>query len=61
MRVVTGGDDQTVRIWDARSGEQLASFHDDTEPISTVTFSPDGREVLSASSGKQPLADPAPL
>src|SRR6185295_15934491 len=49
MRVVTASQDETARVWDAKTGKLL------TEPLRhegvfSARFSPDGRRVLTASS-----------
>ena len=41
--------DFTVRLWDAASGEELRQFVGHAGAVSAVSFSPDGRYLLSAS------------
>jgi WD40 repeat protein len=41
------GDD-TARLWEAESGNLLATFQGDA-PVLSAVFSPDGRQVLTAS------------
>lgn len=52
-RLVSGSDDKTLRIWDARSGrptsEPLAGHG---EAVNVVAFSPDGSLILSGSDDK---------
>jgi TPR repeat protein len=47
-RIVTASDDKTARIWDARTGAQLAvlSGHD---RINFAAYSPDGSRIVTAS------------
>src|SRR5262249_42796647 len=46
-RIVSGSDDQTVRVWDATSGELLACLRGHVGAVSCVTFGGDGRLVIS--------------
>ncbi|MET0342412.1 MAG: protein kinase [Polyangiales bacterium] len=46
-RLVTGGTDQTVRMWDARTGATLRIFEGARSSIEDVALSPDGRFVVS--------------
>jgi len=43
----TGGSDCTVRLWDARSGEEIRRFDGHHAPVRGVVFSPDGGFALS--------------
>ncbi len=47
--VVTASEDQTARVWEARTGEQLAVLSGHTGAVRDAVFSPDGRAVLTAS------------
>src|ERR1700733_461473 len=42
----------TVRVWDSKSGQVVASLEGHTDHINAITFSPDGRRVLTAFSDK---------
>jgi RNA polymerase sigma factor (sigma-70 family) len=44
-----GGVDHTIRVWEARSGRQLAHLVEHRGPIFGLAFSPDGRLLASAS------------
>jgi WD40 repeat protein len=47
LRLVTGGLDRAVRVWDVESGEsRLVGEHG--EEVQSVAFSPDGRMIVSA-------------
>ena len=50
-RVLTWSDDGTARLWDARSGEQIAMYRHDSAPntagIWLALLSPDGSKVLT--------------
>ena len=39
-RIVTASGDQTARVWDATSGEELAELHGHTNVVNTALFSP---------------------
>jgi len=44
-KIASGSMDNTVRIWDAGSGIQLMTMHT-TGTVFSVSFSPDGRQIL---------------
>ncbi len=46
--VISTGDDRTVRIWDARTGQLLQTFTGHTDGVLGVTCSPDGRQIATA-------------
>lgn len=48
-RIATSSDDNSVRLWDAATGVQLASFTGHKENVWAANFSPDGTRVVSAS------------
>ena len=50
-RIVSGGWDEVVRLWDAQTGEQLQVFKGKKGFINSVAVSPDGRYVLSGNGG----------
>lgn len=47
--IATGGDDATVKVWDARSGRLQRSLQGHTAPVSSLAFSPDDRLLASGS------------
>lgn len=47
-KIVTGGADRRVRVWNAATGENVATFPFDEGTLETVFFSPDGKSVASA-------------
>jgi WD40 repeat protein len=51
-RIASGSPDHTVRLWDAKTGQQIGQplHHDDT--VTTVAFSPDGTRIASGSADK---------
>jgi WD40 repeat protein len=48
-RLLTGGYDKALRLWDADTGKELRGFEGHTDAIQAVALSPDGKRVLSAS------------
>jgi len=51
--LATGGDDGTVRLWDAVSGNALATLGKHSDWVTCVLFTPDGRRVISGAKDKQ--------
>lgn len=51
--IVSGSTDKTVRIWDARTGQQLRTVTLPPHEIWAVAVSPDGRRIVWA--GRQPV------
>ena len=48
-RIVTGGQDGTLRMWDATTGAQLLALKGHTGRINSVAISPDGKFLISGS------------
>src|SRR5258708_947383 len=49
--VVSGSEDNTIRIWDAESGAAVGEpLTGHAEGVSSVAYSPDGRHIVSGSS-----------
>jgi mono/diheme cytochrome c family protein len=46
---LSGGNDQTVRLWDVVSGKELCRFEGHRDVVTAVAFSPDGRLAASGS------------
>ena len=46
-KVVSGSDDNTIRLWDLNSRSELASFKGGEYGVSSVAISPDGSKVVS--------------
>ncbi|MFM8893405.1 MAG: WD40 repeat domain-containing protein [Planctomycetia bacterium] len=47
--IVSGGADQSVRVWDAATGQQRSQMAGHTGPVLALAFSPDEAFVVSAS------------
>jgi len=50
--VLAGSGDQSARLWDATSGEQIRLFEGHTDVVNSVAVSPDGRFLLIGSEDK---------
>lgn len=48
-RLVSAGD-QTVKVWDAMSGQETLTLTGHTNGVLSVAFSPDGKRLASATS-----------
>jgi TIR domain/WD domain, G-beta repeat len=51
-RVVTASRDNTARIWDAESGNEIVVLKGHTDSVRTAAFSADGKRVVTASFDK---------
>jgi WD40 repeat protein/serine/threonine protein kinase len=47
-RLGSAGGDDTVRVWDATTGEKLLTLKGHTSRVRAIAFSPDGRRLASA-------------
>ncbi len=45
--ILSGGDDNTVRVWDTLTGRMKAVLRGHSRPVQSCVFSPDGRQVVS--------------
>ena len=51
--IVSGSSDKTIRMWDARTGEEVMKpLKGHTTPVWSVGFSPNGTHIISGSSDK---------
>ena len=48
-RLASAGSDQTVKVWDAATGQETLVLKGHTKHVTSVAFSPDGRRLASAS------------
>jgi eukaryotic-like serine/threonine-protein kinase len=44
-----GSRDNTLKVWDAATGQEIRTLKGHTAPVSRVAFSPDGRRIVSGS------------
>ena len=51
-RIVSGSQDQSVRVWDASTGAELTTLNGHTDYVNSVAFSHDGTRIVSGSSDK---------
>ena len=50
LYIVSGSDDHTIRIWDAKTGASVGSpLKGHTYCVWSVAYSPDGRSIISGS------------
>jgi hypothetical protein len=48
-RLATGSGDNTAKVWDARTGQELPTIQGHTGAIAGLCFSPDGKRLATAS------------
>jgi WD40 repeat protein len=46
---ISASDDQTLKVWDLHSGQELRTLHGHSHWVSAVAITPDGQQVVSAS------------
>ncbi len=47
--LASGSDDETIRLWDAQTGELKRTLSGQGEEVTAIAFSPDGKLIASAS------------
>jgi WD40 repeat protein len=50
-KIVTGGGDETARIWDAETQKELHVLKGHRDAVASVAFSPDGKKVITVAAG----------
>ncbi|MGD1804145.1 WD40 repeat domain-containing protein [Dapis sp. BLCC M126] len=48
-KIVSGGNDKTVRVWDVNTGEQIGEALQHQGPVRSVAFNHDGTKIVSGS------------
>jgi tetratricopeptide (TPR) repeat protein len=48
-RIASGSRDETVKLWDAATGQETLTLKGHTAGVHSVAFSPDGRRIVSGS------------
>jgi WD40 repeat protein len=51
-RIVSGSDDNLLKVWDANSGQALQTLKGDAFYVYSVSFSPDGKRIVSGGDDK---------
>ena len=51
-RLASASWDQTLKVWDVTTGEEVLTLKGHGSTVNAVAFSPDGRRIASASSDK---------
>src|SRR5262249_25642569 len=49
LRLATASRDETARLWDARTGQELLTLKGHTAQVRSVSFSPDGTRLATTS------------
>jgi hypothetical protein len=49
QRIVTGGRDQTAKVWELASGKELLTLKGHSGLVLSVAFSPDGQQIATGS------------
>ena len=47
--IVSGSRDETIKIWDAKSGQLLSTLIGHKDSVFSVAYSPDGKSIISGS------------
>jgi WD40 repeat protein len=46
-RIVSGSSDNTVKVWDAATGQETLTLKGHSSAVWSVSFSPDGQRIVS--------------
>ena len=47
---ISGSSDKTIKIWDSETGQEVRTLTGHTSSVHSVSYSPDGRQIVSCSS-----------
>ena len=50
-RIVTGSNDSTAKMWDAKTGNEILTLKGHTGAVTSVAFSPDGSQIVTNDCG----------
>ncbi|MEE0268135.1 MAG: TIR domain-containing protein [Bacteroidales bacterium] len=48
-RIISGSSDETIKIWDANTGQYLKTLEGHLDGVTSVAYSPDGTKIISGS------------
>jgi len=48
-RIVSGSFDNTLKVWDAQTGQETLTLKGHSSYVNSVSFSPDGKRIVSGS------------
>ena len=52
QKIISGSYDNTIKIWDANTGQCLKTLEGHSDDVISVAYSPDGKKIVSGSSDK---------
>jgi WD40 repeat protein len=58
-RLVSDQGDYMLKVWDARTGSPLLTYHEHSEKVDALAWSPDGKTIASAGDGLVQVWDAA--
>ena len=49
QHIISASDDNSLKLWDAKSGQEILSLSGHSNSVLSAAFSPDGKHIISAS------------